>query len=258
MSSTARPTRVTRAQVLKGSALLFLLVGTYALAQWLDVGDLLNPERIVTHLQAAGPFGPLLFMFLMAAAVVISPLPSLPLDLAAGATFGVTLGTIYAVIGAEIGAILSFLIGRALGREALARILRMKITFCEHCSDRHLAVVVFLARLVPIFSFDLVSYGAGLTNMSLQAFAAATLLGMIPPTFAMTSLGGYLAVGKWPTILLGTALVAFLVLLPKVIVRHTSSRWVALFRGGSPVAVPRTAAETTVDVPCSTCGGPLP
>ncbi|MBA3966433.1 MAG: hypothetical protein H0X47_11770 [Nitrospirales bacterium] len=60
---------------------------------------------------------PVVFMGLMALAVVIGPIPSLPLDIAAGAAFGPLLGATYAVIGAEIGAITSFFIGRALGRE---------------------------------------------------------------------------------------------------------------------------------------------
>ncbi len=258
MSLSAALHRLTWSHALRIALLLALLVGIYLATSWFEPDDRLSPEHIVKPLQAAGPFGPLLFVLLMAAAVVISPIPSLPLDLAAGATFGVTLGTMYAVIGAEIGAVLSFLIGRALGRETLARIFRMEITFCEHCSDRHLAVFVFLARLFPIFSFDLVSYGAGLTNMSLRTFAVATFLGMILPTFAMTSLGGHLALGQWPLILLGTALVALLVLLPRLIVRYSASRWVMLLHGGTPVAVPRTAAETAVDHPCPSCGGPLP
>lgn len=225
---------------------------------WLNLGEFLNPERLATHLHSVGPFGPVLFILLMAMAVVISPIPSLPLDLAAGATFGVTLGTLYAVIGAEIGAILSFLIGRSLGRETLTRILRIEFAFCERCSDRHLAIFVFLSRLLPIFSFDLVSYGAGLTNMSLRAFALATFLGMMLPTHLLTSLGGHLAIGEWPLILMGIGLIGFLFLVPKLMVRYSSSRWVALLRGDMPAPLPQHVREKTGQVSCPSCGGTLP
>ncbi|HBH80863.1 MAG TPA: hypothetical protein DDY39_13645, partial [Nitrospira sp.] len=204
----------TGAGWLKLGALLAVLAGAYAAASSLDLGELLKPEGIADQLRAAGPFGPFVFMLLMATAVVISPIPSLPLDLAAGATYGVTLGTTYAVIGAEIGAIVSFLIGRFLGREALTKILRIDISFCERCSDRHLALVVFLSRLLPIFSFDLVSYGAGLTNMSLRAFAVATLLGMIGPTFLLTYAGEQVVSGEWVLIVFGLAMVALLLFIP--------------------------------------------
>jgi uncharacterized membrane protein YdjX (TVP38/TMEM64 family) len=245
-------------QLLKAGALIALLLGTYLIAQWLDLGDLLNPERIVSYLDSAGPFAPMVFMLLMATAVVISPIPSLPLDLAAGAAFGTVLGTTYAVIGAEIGAIASFLIGRALGREVLTRILHTNINFCERCSDRHLAIFVFLSRLLPVFSFDLISYGAGLTNMSLKAFAVATLLGMIVPTFALTYAGSQVVSGEWILIVLGLIMVALLLLVPKLVVRYPTARWVRLLRGDMPVPAPRSTPNAIVDSPCASCGGPLP
>lgn len=264
MNAATRARHVTKAHLLKVSALLFLIFGTYFLLQWLDVEQFLNPERIVAHLRAAGPLAPLLFMLLMAAAVVISPIPSLPLDLAAGVTFGVVTGTAYSVIGAEIGAIISFLIGRALGREAMTRIFRTEIRFCERCSDRHLAFFVFLARLVPVFSFDLVSYGAGLTNMSLRAFAVATLLGMIVPTLALTYAGSQVVSGEWLLVLLGLIMVALFLLIPRLVVRYPSAWWVRLLRGEAPVmaspqAVPvEPGAATGEAAPrCSSCGGPM-
>ena len=255
---------VTRTSWLKIIALLGILVGAYTVASWLDLGELLKPERIADQIRAAGPFGPFLLMLLMAMAVVISPIPSLPLDLAAGATFGATLGTMYAVIGAEIGAIVSFLISRFLGREALTKLLRIDITFCERCSDRHLALVVFLSRLLPMFSFDLVSYGAGLTNMSLRAFAAATLLGMIGPTFLLTSAGEHVVSGEWVLIVLGLAMVALLLLIPKLMIRYRTARWVRLLRGDMPIpthihvppAQPATSDPDSASR-CDSCGGPI-
>lgn len=203
-------------------------------------------------------------MALMAMSVVISPLPDLPLVIAAGATFGTILGTTYSVIGAEIGAIASFLIGRALGREVLTRILHTNVTFCERCSDRHLAIFVFLARLLPVFSFDLVSYGAGLTNMSLRTFALVTFAGMIPPTFALTYAGSQVASGAWLMILAGLAMVVVLLLVPKLVLRYPTARWVRLVRGDMPVAAhvhlaPGQSARPVVDgAPrCDSCGGPL-
>lgn len=249
---------------LKLGALLAVLGGTYAVVSWLDVEELLKPEQVADQIRAAGPFGPILFMALMATSVVISPLPDLPLVIAAGAAFGTILGTTYSVIGAEIGAITSFLIGRALGREVLTRILRTNVTFCERCSDRHLAIFVFLARLLPVFSFDLVSYGAGLTNMSLRAFALVTFVGMIPATFALTYAGSQVTSGTWLMILSGLAMVGMMLLLPKLVLRYPTARWVRLLRGDMPfpthIHVPPAQPATSVpssSSQCDSCGGPL-
>ncbi len=59
-------------------------------------------------------------------------------------------------------------------------------------------------------------------------------------------------------IVLGFAMVALLSLLPKLVVRYPTARWVQLIRGGTPAPLPPSAMETRSAVPCSSCGGQLP
>ena len=249
---------------IKLGALFTLASAALAMVFWFDLQEILQPHLVADWLREAGPFGPIVFIALMAAAVVISPIPSLPLDIAAGATFGPMLGTAYAVIGAEIGAIASFLIGRALGRDVLTRLLHTNVAFCERCSDRHLAIFVFLARLVPLFSFDIISYGAGLTNMSVRVFALVTFFGMIPPTLALTYAGSQVVSGTWLLILSGLAMVGMMLLIPKLVLRYPTARWVRLLRGEmpaeAPVPVPSLRPAVAVEAivsRCDSCGGPL-
>lgn len=72
-------------------------------------------------------------------------------------------GTVYSVIGAGAGALVSFFIARALGREVITRLLKSGIEFCQRCSERNLFYVILFSRLLPAFSFDLVSYGSGIS-----------------------------------------------------------------------------------------------
>ena len=195
-----------------GAALLTVLLLSPWLGDWLAV---LSPDGIQTLLTRAGALAPLALIGLMALAVVVSPLPSLPIDLAAGALFGPLLGTAYAVAGALLGACVSFAIARLVGRELVERFVGAHINLCRTCSDRLLVRVVFLARLVPFVSFDLVSYGAGLTAMSLGAFALASGLGMIPLTFLYVWLGSALAFPPALVIPMGVAMVALFFLVPR-------------------------------------------
>ena len=248
-------------QLLKLAMLVGLLFGAYVFLGDLDLGEILNPQRVVEYLDSWGPLGPLVFMVMMATAVVVSPIPSLPLDLAAGAAFGPLLGTTYAVVGAEVGAILSFLIGRFLGKDLISRWLTTNVVFCEKCSDHHLIGMVFLARLLPIFSFDVISYGAGLTNMSLKAFALATLIGMIPPTFALTYFGSTVITVEWPLILSGLLLLIIFLFLPKWIMKNRTTRWVRLIQGERPSRQPekrsKSVEEQRSEEPCSWCGAEM-
>jgi uncharacterized membrane protein YdjX (TVP38/TMEM64 family) len=67
----------------------------------LDLGFLLDSERLQAGLRAQGILGPFLFMGLLALAVAVSPILGIPLDIAGGLAFGPWLGTLYAASGAS-------------------------------------------------------------------------------------------------------------------------------------------------------------
>ncbi len=192
---------------------LVLLAGVLYATLRLDLVSILDPSTIEEFLARAGALAPLVLIGMLAVAVVVSPIPSLPLDIAAGAAFGPWLGTLYAALGALIGSIVSFGIARVLGRELVERIAGGHISFCRECSDKLLTRVVLVSRLIPGVSFDVVSYGAGLTKMSLWRFVLATFFGMLPLTFLYTS-SGPLFVGR------GWLAVAVFLLLPRWIERN--------------------------------------
>ena len=179
----------------------------------------LAPGRITLWLEAAGALAPILYMAVMAL-IVATPIPSMPLNFAAGAFFGPILGTLYSVTGATGGALISFTIARFLGREFLERFLKGHIHFCAPCSDKLLTKAVFFARLVPVFSFDMISYGAGLTKMSVRNYVIANILGMLPLTFVFNYAGTMFVVGNLPGIVLGAVMVAAFFLLPGWIERR--------------------------------------
>ena len=56
---------------------------------------------------------------------------------------------------------------------------------------------MFVSRLVPFMSFDLVSYAAGLSPITLWRFALATLLGLIPMSFALAHFGSEIEDGNY-------------------------------------------------------------
>ncbi len=196
-------------------ALLVLFLATMGAIAWRrGAAEWIDPNRLIPFLQSLGMLGPVAYMLMMAVAVVISPIPSLPLDAAAGAMYGPFLGTVYSVAGAEVGALISFFIARALGRKAIVRLLKRDIEFCDLCAERQLVYVIFFARLLPVFSFDLISYGAGLTRIATKQFALATLLGMIPATFVINYFGSGIFSGARHALLLGGVAAAAFFLVP--------------------------------------------
>jgi uncharacterized membrane protein YdjX (TVP38/TMEM64 family) len=202
-------------RAIKGVLLAVIVIAIFCSQFIWDMHSEFSTGNIQKWLDSAGIFAPLLYMAVMAAAVVISPIPSLPLDIAAGAFFGPFEGTVYSVIGALAGAVVSFSISRYFGRELIEKYLGGHINFCPECSDRILTKIVFLTRLMPVVSFDIISYGAGLTKMSLKKFSIATFLGMIPLTFIYNYSGSVLVFGRGLTFGLGIVMVILFLVMPK-------------------------------------------
>lgn len=233
---------------------LSIVAGWWGLSSF-DYEQYLSPAVLAQWLNNAGPWAPLLLIGSMVCAVIIPPIPSLPLVLTAGAAFGPFDGAIYAVIGAEIGAIACFLAARALGREALSRVMKTEATFGQMCTDHQLMGVMFFARLIPIFPSEVVSYGAGLTKISLTSFTLATLFGMVPPTFAFTYLGSSVVSAQWSLIAAGAAMGLFFLAMPKILMKYRDSRFARLLLGPfpAPAAVPPAKAGIPLQVPRTGC-----
>jgi uncharacterized membrane protein YdjX (TVP38/TMEM64 family) len=209
-----------KASLIKGGVAFAFVLFIIFFAYFGNGLSFFHPNRLRILLEKAGFLAPLWYMIIMALAVIISPIPSVPLDAAAGAFFGPYLGTLYSALGALGGAIASFLIARFLGRKFIERFLRGHINLCSGCSDKLLTKVVFLARLLPFISFDIVSYGAGLTKMSLRKFILATFLGMLPLTFVYNYFGAVLVAGGGLSLVLGIVIVFLLFLFPIWIERY--------------------------------------
>jgi len=70
--------------IVQFAGLLVLIFGAYGIFQVVDVEKLFDPDRLVNQLKDLGSLGPVVFIGFMVLAVVVSPIPSLPLDIAAG------------------------------------------------------------------------------------------------------------------------------------------------------------------------------
>ena len=152
--------------------------------------------NVQDYLVGLGFIGPLFFIFLMAVAIILVPVPSAPLTIASGFLYGPILGTLYSIIGAVIGATVAFLIARGIGKKWIYRTFKKDFVFCHNCTKKYLTWMVFFLRLIPFVQFDIVSYGAGLTSIPLRNYIFATTLGMIPATFVEVLVGSTVSFTK--------------------------------------------------------------
>jgi uncharacterized membrane protein YdjX (TVP38/TMEM64 family) len=215
----------TRSKV-KAVLLVIILIVLGVLAWRKIPPEWFDPEWIENLLLGWGFLAPLAFVLIRIIAIVVTVVPNAPLDIAAGMLFGPFWGTVYSLMGSEGGAIACFLLARGLGGDAVTHLLHRDITFSDRIARRELAYIVLFARLEPVFSFSLVSYGAGLTRMSLIAFALSTLVGMTPGTILLNYYGRSFFTGNiLLQIGLGLALVVLLLVIPVWIKKKNPWGW---------------------------------
>jgi uncharacterized membrane protein YdjX (TVP38/TMEM64 family) len=161
--------------------LLALVIAILMMARFLGLADRLGDLR--DWIKSLGSLGAVVFLLIYVVAVVAA-LPAAPISVAAAALFGSVWGVILINIGATLGAALAFLVGRYFAREAVVNWLGQNEKFrrLDHLTEEHGAIIVALTRLVPIFPFNLLNYGFGLTRVPFWTYTFWTWLCIIPGT----------------------------------------------------------------------------
>lgn len=127
---------------------------------------------------------------------IAAPLPAFLLTFANASLFGWWQGAILSWTSAMAGAALCFYIARILGRDAAEKLTsKTGLKQIDAFFEKYGRNTVLICRLLPFISFDLVSYGAGLTSMPFGSFFLATGIGQLPAAIVYSYVGGMLTGG---------------------------------------------------------------
>jgi uncharacterized membrane protein YdjX (TVP38/TMEM64 family) len=140
-------------------------------------------------IEGLGAMGAIAYIALYIIATVAF-LPGSFITLGGGAVYGVVLGSLYVFMGASIGATLAFLIGRYLARDWVLEKIASHENFrkIDEAVGKEGFKIIFLARLSPVFPFNLLNYALGVTGVSLMDYLLG-FIGMIPGTIMYVYLG---------------------------------------------------------------------
>ncbi|MEM7021257.1 MAG: TVP38/TMEM64 family protein [Pseudomonadota bacterium] len=199
--------------------MLLLLLATFAV--WgFALGGLIEPvpgfelsaqevEDLIRSWGMWGIAGSILLMVLHS----FVPFPAELVAIANGMIYGPVLGTVITWSGAMLGAYLAFGLARWLGRPFVRRMVAERHQDAiDRWTTRQGGGALLLSRFVPVISFNLINYAAGLTKISWWTFTWATGLGILPLTFLMVVMGDRLwsgDFGPW-LLLLAVALLGWL------------------------------------------------
>lgn len=148
----------------------------------------INEEDFRNWVNSLGVWGPIIYIIVY----VIRPLilfPASVLSAAAGIIWGPAIGFLYLQIAANISSMAEFLIARYFARDAVGRFLKGKMLNLDTKIERHGFLTVLLVRLIPNVAWDIQNLGLGLTKVRFRDYLIATLIGIMPGSFAFVFFG---------------------------------------------------------------------
>lgn len=173
--------------ILKAVLVLGLIFGAYKLMPYMNV------EAIRSWVDSFGNLGPIIYIGLWTLLpVMLFPVP--PLALPGGILFGFWKGLAYLLIGVFLNSSLMFLMSRILFKDQIKDFLMPRLP--ESVSSRlyiknqkSLWIFFFILRYLPLVSYNLINYAAGLTEMKYRHYFSSTMLGILPGALIYINLG---------------------------------------------------------------------
>lgn len=164
----------TRLRIAVALALFGIAAALYLspLRAWLTVA---NVSAAISQIASLW-YAPILFMVAFAVACVLW-VPASVFLIAAGVIWGWRLGSLYSITAALAGAVMSYYVSRFIGAEAMERFGGAKIArYLERAGFQTMLIL----RLIPLFPFAVLNYGAGIAGVRARDFFFSTALGVLP------------------------------------------------------------------------------
>jgi uncharacterized membrane protein YdjX (TVP38/TMEM64 family) len=201
--------------------ILAALATVIATAWYLRKQGLLDPTAIGNLIESHPVAAPIMFVIVYGLAM-LSALPTLPVNLAAGLFWGPVLGGVYSTTGATLGAIGAFVAARSvLGQPLVRRFENRFVAEIQREFDTQGWLFLAFIRMNPIFPTGPLNYVLGLTSIDTFTYVWATFAFILPPSIAVAwighSLGTFVIQGEIEdslrTVLVASAAVTSLALL---------------------------------------------
>jgi len=173
------------------AALTFLLiVALGVLAWWSNIVDLApTPKGIEAEIRSWGHWAVAASIGLMVAHSLV-PFPAEFVTFANGMLFGPVWGVAITWTGAMLGASLAFALARWFGRPFVDALMNERHRDAvDRWARRQGIGVLLVSRLMPLISFNVINYAAGLSPVSWWTFLWTTGLGILPITTLLVVTG---------------------------------------------------------------------
>ncbi len=178
-----------------GIAVVCAAIAVSALIMWLVGAPLVRfasePEKFRAWVNGHGFGGRVAYVGMVIFQVVIALIPGEPFEIAAGYAFGAVEGTLLCILASTLGSVAVFLLVRRFGIRLVELFFskdKLKsVRFLKSTPRRDMLFLIIF--MIPGTPKDLLSYVAGLTDISFPVWLMICSLGRIPSIITST-IGG--------------------------------------------------------------------
>lgn len=172
--------------------LSIVVMAGLTLALWKPMINFIeDPASLQIWIKDAGVWGPIVFMLLNTAQVLLAIIPGGPFEVAAGALFGPWFGALLCDIAMTAGGMITFFFVRKYGMKFIELFVDRKeiesVKFL-HTNEKYESLL-FSFFLLPGTPKDLMCYVVGLTDIKWYKWLLINLIGRFP-AILLSALGG--------------------------------------------------------------------
>ncbi len=180
--------RIVRNPWLKLLLIILFFAGIFLILRYLNISfSQVTIGLFKDRINSLGILGPVAYIIFY----LLRPLilfPAAVLSASAGVIWGLK-GLIYLLIAANISANAEFFIARYFARQAMEKLIKGKILNLDESIAKHGFLTVLLIRLIPNVAWDIQNLALGITKVKFRDYFLATLIGIIPGSFALVYFG---------------------------------------------------------------------
>lgn len=183
-----------------------LLAALSIVYYWSDIMALFGSREAVERtVESWGVYGPLAFVLINFAQVILAPIPGQAVGVAGGYLFGFWLGFLLNVTGIVLGSLVAFGLARTFGKPLVDRFVGPRTRdFLERAANKNGVRGLFILYLLPFLPDDALCLMAGLTPIRWSTFTLVVLLGRSPGSLIASLTGaGLVDLPIWAWIIVG-------------------------------------------------------
>jgi len=185
--------------------------------------SMITPQVIQNYILSFGVYGPLIFLGF----AIIRPLIFFPITiiyLASGLAFGGFWGGVIGIASALISSFVAHIIAKKIGIDFLPMKWRSRIWAVRDRVDEKGLRNMTLIRFIPMVSFDLISYSAGLSGVKLKNYLLGTFIGISPRIFAYTYVGSNILSPSDPKFWIALVILLLIFILPGIYYKYNKGK----------------------------------